>query len=71
MLKAVSGKLIFLGLSDANLERLKAGQPIAFNGSEIGFPGHTFCILAGATEADILREIDEAFTEAPPYTPSA
>ncbi len=55
-------KLIGMGLSHVNLERLKAGQPIKFNGESIGMPGHDFLIFAGRTEKSMAKELDPAIT---------
>ncbi len=38
MLKARSGTLIILGLSDENLERLKGGEPIKFKMEDLQIP---------------------------------
>lgn len=38
MLKARSGKLIILGLSDENLRRLKNGEPIKFKMKDLQIP---------------------------------
>lgn len=63
MLKAVSGNVIFLGLSRVNIDRLLAGQPIAFDGEQIKLPGHRFCLLFGETEDVIHKEILDAFAK--------
>lgn len=38
MIKALKGKMIVLGLSDENINRLKQDQPIKFNLQELGLP---------------------------------
>lgn len=53
MIKAKTSKGIILGLSDENLERLKAGQPIVFNLSELGLPDNEVMIFNGKTEQDM------------------
>lgn len=59
MLKMVTndGQSIFLGLSDRNLELLRSGRPIVFDGSAIGLPGKTFCIFWGPTEEAMGEQI--------------
>lgn len=41
--------LLVLGLSHGNLDRLRAGQPIEFDGSLYGYPG-TVLIFSGKDE---------------------
>lgn len=50
-------KLVVLGLSDQNIMRLEAGEPIAFAGEEVDVPGVEFLIFAGRTEATMAREL--------------
>lgn len=52
-------KLIVLGLSHLNLERLRQGQPIHFPGEDVTIPGVEFMIFSGATEATMARELEE------------
>lgn len=49
-------KLMVLGLSRANTERLLDNQPIRFDGKEFGFDGDVL-ILGGETEADIVQDL--------------
>lgn len=52
MMKARVGDLVLLGLSDENLKRLKAGQPIKFAGEDVKLPGvKTVLIFNAPTEA--------------------
>jgi len=37
MIKAKKGNMLVIGLSDENLKKLKADQPIKFNMKEVGF----------------------------------
>lgn len=60
MIKARGENHVLLGLSHKNLERLKAGDPIRFDGKEINFPGITFLIVAGKTEEVILEDLRKA-----------
>ena len=49
--------LVFLGLSHANLDKLKGGYPIKFNGEAIGLGNNTeFFIFAGESERSMKRE---------------
>lgn len=52
-------KFVVLGLSHMNLERLKAGQPIKFDGAELDLPGVEFIIFSGETEQTMAREFAE------------
>lgn len=52
-------KLVVLGLSHLNLERLQQGQPIHFPGEDVTIPGVEFMIFSGATEATMAREMEE------------
>ncbi len=49
-------KLIFLGLSARNLEKLKEGYPILFNAKTLGFDGEV-CIAFGETEQHIVDDL--------------
>lgn len=60
MIKARSGDLVIFGLSRENMTRLQAGQPIAFDGGQVGFNGTRVMIIFGETENDIVRELAEA-----------
>ncbi len=59
-MKLRSGELILLGLSRMNIERLIAGQPIKFDGAEIGLPGLTVGILFGETEQAMEQSLIDA-----------
>ena len=52
-------RLLMLGLSYANLARLKAGQPIDIDGAELGMPDTRICIFAGATELSMAEDVRE------------
>lgn len=60
MIKAIAttddGPLVLFGLSHANLDRLKAGQPIRVDMTELGGQGEIL-IFAGATEATMAAEL--------------
>lgn len=60
MLKMRNGGLVVLGLSDLNLERLREGKPIMFDGSELHLEGvDKLAIFYGPTEADMLQMIED------------
>lgn len=57
MIKArLSNGTIVLGLSARNLERLKGGEPILFDGRRFGFAGNV-AILYGETEEAIAKDL--------------
>lgn len=56
--KPDGSQLIGLGLSDGNIEKLKAGQPIVFDFGELGIEGFEGLIMYGKTEEDIITELD-------------
>lgn len=47
---------IILGLSHGNLDRLRAGEPIKFDGTPYGFAGDVL-IFAGETEISMARKL--------------
>jgi hypothetical protein len=50
--------LIVLGLSHMNIQKLKEGRPIKFNGADIGISSDIeFMIFAGETEQSMQREL--------------
>lgn len=53
MIKAVKGNIILLGLTDENLRRLQANQPIKFNTKELGIGDFEVIILHGKDEDSI------------------
>ncbi len=67
MLKAaaagiIDGKaanIVVLGLSHMNLTRLKEGDPIKFDASDLGLPGTTILIFSGETERSMARDLQE------------
>lgn len=52
-------KLVVLGLSHMNLERLKQGESIMFDGEEVKLPNVNIVIFSGATEATMQKEVIE------------
>ena len=56
-LASTDGEIVLLGMSDRNLELLRSGLPIMFDGSAIGLPGKRFCIFWGPTEEAIGEAI--------------
>lgn len=59
MIKFKKGNTIVLGLSDENISRLKDGQPIKFNLSELGLPDNTVIIFNGKTEDEMYKVIKD------------
>jgi hypothetical protein len=59
VIKARRDHLIVLGFSEENLERLKAGEPIAFDGASLGLRGFDFVILAGPSELAIAEMLEK------------
>jgi hypothetical protein len=50
--------LLVVGLSGENITRLAAGEPIYFNGAEVGMASLNVLIAYGRTEQDILDEVN-------------
>lgn len=65
MVKAVvetaRGRLVILGLSHENLERLGNGQPIVFALEDIDLGAGSVAILAGQTEEEIIGLLAQAY----------
>lgn len=59
MIKVKKGNTIMLGLSDMNIERLKAGQPILFNlkESKLADLDVNILIFNGATEESMYMDM--------------
>lgn len=51
-----------IGLSHANLARLKAGEPIKFKGEPVGMPDYDILIFSGRTEESMTKELDPMIT---------
>lgn len=62
MIKATtSGGLVLFGLSFTNLDRLRKGEPIVFEGKEIGYPEiRSIMIFADKDEQTMLGKLIEA-----------
>lgn len=62
MIKAIAGngknRLLIFGLSAGNIERLKKGQPIDIDLTEMGLEGRAV-IFAGETEATMAADLSE------------
>lgn len=53
-------RMLLLGLSHENLNRLRGGEPIKFNQQEVGFTDDVeVLIFAGKTEAEIVAEFEQ------------
>ncbi len=50
-------KVIVLGLSRINIDRLGKGQPIEFSGEDVGLEDVEIVIFAGATEELMARQL--------------
>lgn len=63
MVKAITGNMILLGLSDVNMERLKQDQPIRFNLQELGLnlPKMDVVIFNGRTEESMQEDLKPYF----------
>lgn len=62
MIRDVNGKqtpVIFLGIEEGNIERLKAGKQILVNLEELGFIGE-IVIAYGKTKEDIINDLKMA-----------
>ena len=53
--------LVGLGLSEGNIKRLKAKQPILIRGTELNID-HDISIMYGETEESLKEELKEYFT---------
>jgi len=58
VVKARSGDYVILGLSDGNLNLLRAGKPIMFNLSEVGLGQGKLIIMWGRTELEIVEQLN-------------
>jgi hypothetical protein len=57
--------MMLLGLSGENVTRLVAGEPIVFDGDEVGYAGKVV-IVYGNTEEAIAQQFDKPVTRRPP-----
>lgn len=62
MLKAKFAKTAILGISKENVKRLKDGQPILLNLSDIGLPDQEIMIMYGETEKSIAKQLNDEFS---------
>jgi hypothetical protein len=60
-LTSTNSKVVILGLSDVNMQRLKEDQPIKFNLRDLGpeFPEYTVYIFNGRDEISMMKFIKE------------
>jgi hypothetical protein len=56
-LRTKRGELVGLGLTAKNLELLREGKPIHFDGVTCGVPGYEFAIMYGETEQAIVDQL--------------
>jgi len=59
MIKAKKDNVLFFGLSDRNMELLKAGKPIAFNHKEAKLSEDDIVIFNGRTEESMLLDLTQ------------
>ena len=57
MIKAKIGDSVLLGITDENIKRLIAGQPIKLNLSELGLPDQKIGIMYGKDEQEIYEQL--------------
>lgn len=55
-----SQRFVILGLSEANLSKLREGKPIHIFGAELGIP-HDIIVFWGQTEEAMARELEKAY----------
>lgn len=60
MVKALKGNMIFLGLSDENIKRLKQDQPIKFNLKDLGLQDMEVVIFNGKSEFEMKQMMFKA-----------
>jgi len=53
------GVLLGFGLSAKNIELLKEGHPIRFDGSIVGLSGFEFLFFVGTNEPEMLDQVQE------------
>lgn len=58
-------QLVTLGITELNVRKLKAREPLYANGAEIGL-AFDIAIVYGRDQEQILRELEEAGVELPP-----
>jgi hypothetical protein len=56
MVKAKVGDLVILGITAENIDGLRNGSPIFFDGETLGLPGRV-AIMFGETEIELATEI--------------
>jgi hypothetical protein len=56
---------IVLGLERENMRRLLDGQPIMFDGAQVGLPGIRILILGGETLSDVKEDMRACGIPAP------
>ncbi len=65
MIRFRMGELVGFGLSEMNLQKLREGLPIAFDGKTCGVNGVHFLIMYGETERDIVDSMRRAGLDVP------
>lgn len=59
------GHLLLLGLTPANIRRMRAGEPILVDCADLGLPGVRVSIMFGQTERAIVAELRDAGFDLP------
>lgn len=57
-------KLLGIGLSYVNLDRLRDNRPIRFKGEDLDLDGVDILLFAGATEDSMAKQMDPLLTAA-------
>lgn len=50
-------KMLGIGLSEGNIQKLKEGKPIHFSAEEVKMAGFDVLIMHGATEQEIVKQL--------------
>jgi hypothetical protein len=56
-------KLLGLGISRKNVERLEQGKPIIVRGAEVGFPELDILIFFKETDAELAKAVEPFITD--------
>lgn len=63
-------EVVFIGISAENVRRMKAGDPMYFDGDRCGVSGVKICIVYGETEAEIAERYFPNAVPGQPLPPS-
>jgi hypothetical protein len=59
--------LLLIGLSEGNMQKLLAGEPIHFALKDVGLGAGSVMILGGKTELDIAQQLGVPVTQVPTH----